>query len=141
MMKVLGALCVIITLCTFGVSGQQREDSYMEAYHESHYPGQYFSLDDMTFRMPMEDMQNNSIIPYIIKIAAIAAKILLKLTLFKIVVKFIAVICLFLFIPKLKFDKRSLLDGEINEGYIDSLAEMVLKSLEKHEPKKEHWPA
>uniref|UniRef100_A0A0K8TCL7 Uncharacterized protein n=1 Tax=Lygus hesperus TaxID=30085 RepID=A0A0K8TCL7_LYGHE len=136
-MKVLGTLCIIITGFIFGVNGQQREDSYMEAYHESHYPGQYFSLDDMTFRMPMEDMHNNSIIPYIIKIAALAAKILLKLTLFKIVVKFIAVICLFLFIPKLKFDKRSIVDGHVNEGYIDAIAEMVRKSLEKYQPTNE----
>lgn len=107
----LEALGIVMMGFAIGADAQKREDSYMEAYHESHYPGQYFSLDDMTFRMPMEEMQNNSIIPMIIKMAALAAKILLKLTLFKIVVKFIAVICLFLFIPKLKFDKRSLLDG------------------------------
>ncbi|XP_014598852.1 PREDICTED: uncharacterized protein LOC106784148 isoform X1 [Polistes canadensis] len=80
--------------------------------------------------------------PFALKLNAFTlAKILLKLVLFKMIVKFIAVICLLLFIPKLEIIKKPNKDeSEEEEGrhYFGSnadlnlLTEMVMSSVEKY---------
>ncbi|XP_043500684.1 uncharacterized protein LOC122523129 isoform X2 [Polistes fuscatus] len=80
--------------------------------------------------------------PFALKLNAFTlAKILLKLILFKMIVKFIAVICLLLFIPKLEIIKKpNKNESEEEEGrnYFGSnadlnlLTEMVMSSVEKY---------
>lgn len=57
--------------------------------------------------------------PFALKLNAFTlAKILLKLVLFKMIVKFIAVICLLLFIPKLEIIKKPNKDEAKEEGRV-----------------------
>ena len=80
------------------------QDLYLDAYSENegavfegpypHYP-----------RTPMKNDSNVSMMPFLLQLILIIAKIMLKFTIFKIIVKFIAVVCLFLFIPTLRMPK------------------------------------
>ncbi|KAK2579341.1 hypothetical protein KPH14_008292 [Odynerus spinipes] len=83
--------------------------------------------------------------PFALKLNAFTlAKILLKLVLFKMIVKFIAVICLLLFIPKLEIIKQpNKDDAEEEEGRalfkpstawerLNLLTEVVMNSVEKY---------
>nr|XP_050864695.1 uncharacterized protein LOC127070592 isoform X3 [Vespula vulgaris] len=82
--------------------------------------------------------------PFALKLNAFTlAKILLKLVLFKMIVKFIAVICLLLFIPKLEIIKKPNKDEAEEEGRVlfssntawerlNLLTEVVMNSVEKY---------
>ncbi|XP_015171928.1 PREDICTED: uncharacterized protein LOC107064110 [Polistes dominula] len=79
--------------------------------------------------------------PFALKLNAFTiAKILLKLVLFKMIVKFIAVICLLLFIPKLEIIKKPDKNESEEEGRNlfwsnadkNLLTEMVMNSVEKY---------
>lgn len=87
------------------------QDSYIEAYKQSEgavYEGPY---PHYPTRMPMQmTMRPNmttpaAMMPLLLQIIMIVARIMLKMTIFKIIVKFIAVVCLFLFIPTLRLPR------------------------------------
>ncbi|XP_066595709.1 uncharacterized protein [Prorops nasuta] len=82
--------------------------------------------------------------PFALKLNAFTlAKIILKLLIFKMIVKFIAVICLLLFIPKLEIikkdnsdndeEERSLLNSDSTWERLNILTSMVWGSIEKYE--------
>ncbi|XP_035740768.1 uncharacterized protein LOC118449812 isoform X2 [Vespa mandarinia] len=82
--------------------------------------------------------------PFALKLNAFTlAKILLKLVLFKMIVKFIAVICLLLFIPKLEIIKKANKDEAEEEGRVlfssstawerlNLLTEVVINSVDNY---------
>nr|XP_024217173.1 uncharacterized protein LOC106685327 [Halyomorpha halys] len=119
-----------------------RQDSYLDAYTESegtvfegpypHYP-----------RMPMKNATTVSMMPFLLQLILILAKIMLKFTIFKIIVKFIAVVCLFLFIPTLRLPKArdagrsdkniwEAMPHGINNNSIESLAVLVKEAITKY---------
>ncbi|XP_024935708.1 uncharacterized protein LOC107274950 isoform X1 [Cephus cinctus] len=73
------------------------------------------------------------------------AKILLKLVIFKMIVKFIALICLLLFIPKLEIIKKKTENDDEERSGVNSsnstldrlnvLTSLVMSSIDKHEKK------
>ncbi|XP_046749776.1 uncharacterized protein LOC124413314 [Diprion similis] len=83
--------------------------------------------------------------PFALKLNAFTlAKVILKLVIFKLIVKFIAIICLLLFIPKLETDKKDDKQEDDYEGRangdmdrLNFLTAMVLGSIEKQYEKNE----
>lgn len=76
-----------------------RADTYLEALKLSHEKkGHYF------YKQPTEEMPqiSSSVFPHSLDILVLLGKILLKLVIFKLFVKFFALICLLLFVPTLK---------------------------------------
>lgn len=121
-------------------------DSYIEAYKESEgavFEGPY---PPSPGRMPMQMRPNMTaavtpMMPLILQLLMIAAKIMLKFTIFKMIVKFIAVLCLFLFIPTLRLPramKRAENKAwknaweEVESNSLDSLSVFVKESLKKY---------
>lgn len=95
-------LSFILVQCC--LCSEWRQDSYLDAYTESEgtvFEGPYPQYP----RMPMKNATTVSMMPFLLQLILIIAKIMLKFTIFKIIVKFIAVVCLFLFIPTLRLPK------------------------------------
>lgn len=84
-------------------------------------------------------------LPFALKLNAFTiAKIILKLVIFKMIVKFIAVICLLLFIPKLEIIKKKVSNKDddedrkfsapyVNMETLNNLEDVVKSSIEKYE--------
>lgn len=114
-------LCFLITTLLFQLCmSQDWPDSYIEAYKESEgavYDGPY------PVRMPMQMRPNmtttpTQMMPLILQIIMIVSRIMLKMTIFKMIVKFIAVLCLFLFIPTLRLPRASRRSGKVFVNHI-----------------------
>nr|XP_012222237.1 PREDICTED: uncharacterized protein LOC105672101 [Linepithema humile] len=131
-----------------GNSYLQPQQGYGPSIHTSAPTAVYgapYSLPDVSHIpfLPNIDLG----LPFALKLNAFTiAKILLKLVIFKMIVKFIAIICLLLFIPKLEIikkkvsnkddddnEERSLSSPYASSEMLNNLEDVVKSSVEKYE--------
>ncbi|KAL1130099.1 hypothetical protein AAG570_013038 [Ranatra chinensis] len=135
-------IIVVYLACTFSCLSAvgQGKDTYLSAYVQSHV-GPEVPAEGVVYPEPHPvygpppveplDKAKSTLLPQALKILAIILKIVLKLTFFKIIVKFIAVVCLLLFIPTLDFKPvvESMMEADGKQGTGETLAIRMMRVI------------